>query len=42
MIDIRFKSEHICKKEAVEAIYPQIRDYWELMDAVCRRIVKNV
>jgi nucleotidyltransferase substrate binding protein (TIGR01987 family) len=42
MTDDRNLSTHTYDEEAVEAIYLQIRDYWELMDAVCRRIVKNV
>jgi len=42
MIDLRIKSEHACQEKAVEEIYWQVRDYWKLMDEVCRRVVERV
>jgi hypothetical protein len=28
--------------EDLEEIYRQVRDYWKLMDEVCRRIVERI
>lgn len=42
MTDDRNLSTHTYDEEAVEAIYHQTRDYWELMDRVCRRVVEAI
>lgn len=42
MIDLRLKSEHACKEEAVEEIYRQVGVYGKLMDEVCRRVVERI
>ncbi|WP_292376722.1 nucleotidyltransferase substrate binding protein [Methanosarcina sp. UBA411] len=42
MIGFRLKNEHACQEEDLEEIYRQVGNYWELMDEVCRRIVKKV
>ncbi len=41
MIGFRLKNEHACQEEDLEEIYRQVGNYWELMDEVCRRIVKK-
>ena len=42
MTDDRNLSTHTYDEEAVEEIYHQIRDYWVLMDRVCRRVVEAI
>lgn len=42
MTDDRNLSTHTYDEEAVEEIYHQIKDYWYLMDKVCRRVVERV
>lgn len=42
MTDDRNLSTHTYDEEAVEEIYQQIKDYWYLMDKVCRRIIERV
>lgn len=35
-------TEHVNFEEVAEEIYWQIRDYWVLMDRVCRRVVEAI
>lgn len=42
MVDNRNLTSHTYHEEVAEEIYHQIRDYWELMDRVCRRVVEAV
>jgi nucleotidyltransferase substrate binding protein (TIGR01987 family) len=41
MTDDRNLSTHTYDEEAIEEIYQQVRDYWKLMDDICRRIVES-
>jgi nucleotidyltransferase substrate binding protein (TIGR01987 family) len=41
MTDDRNLSTHTYDEEAVEKIYQQVRDYWKLMDEICRRIIEK-
>ncbi|AKB83866.1 nucleotidyltransferase substrate binding protein, HI0074 family [Methanosarcina barkeri 3] len=38
MTDDRNLSTHTYDEETIEEIYQQVRDYWELMDNICKRI----
>jgi len=40
MTDDRNLSTHTYDEEAIEEIYQQVRDYWELMDNICKRIIE--
>lgn len=40
--EIKNIAEHANFEEAAEKIYRQVRDYWKLMDEVCRRVVERV
>ena len=42
MTDDRNLSTHTYDEEAVEEIYQQVRDYWKLMDEICRRVIEKV
>jgi len=42
MTDDRNLSIHTYDEEAVEEIYQQVRDYWKLMDEICRWVIKKV
>jgi nucleotidyltransferase substrate binding protein (TIGR01987 family) len=42
MTDDRNLSTHTYDEEAVEEIYQQVRDYWKLMDEICRQVIKKV
>jgi nucleotidyltransferase substrate binding protein (TIGR01987 family) len=41
MTDNRNLSTHTYDEEAVEEIYQQIKDYWKLMDDICKRIIES-
>lgn len=41
MTDDRNLSTHTYDEEAIEEIYQHVRDYWKLMDDICRRIVES-
>jgi len=41
MTDDRNLSTHTYDEEAIEEIYQQVRDYWELMDNICKRIIES-
>jgi nucleotidyltransferase substrate binding protein, HI0074 family len=41
MTDDRNLSTHTYDEEAVEEIYQQIKDYWKLMDDICKRIIES-
>lgn len=40
--EIRHVAEHVNFEEVAEEIYRRTRDYWKLMDKVCRRIVNKI
>jgi nucleotidyltransferase substrate binding protein (TIGR01987 family) len=42
MVDDRNLTSHTYHEEIAEEIYRQIRDYWKLMDEVCRRVVEKI
>lgn len=42
MTDDRDLSTHTYDEEALVEIYQQIKDYWYLMDKVCRRVVDRL
>lgn len=42
MVDDRNLTAHTYQEEVAEEIYHRIKDYWELMDEVCKLIVKKV
>ena len=39
MTDDRNLSTHTYDEEAIEEIYQQVRDYWKLMDDICKRTI---
>ncbi len=41
MTDDRNLSTHTYDEEAIEEIYQQVRDYWKLMDDICKRIIES-
>ena len=41
MVDDRNLTSHTYREEVAEEIYRRIRDYWDLMDRVCRRVVEK-
>jgi len=40
--EIRHVAEHVNFEEVVEEIYRRTKDYWKLMDEICRRIVLKI
>ncbi|AKB45763.1 hypothetical protein [Methanosarcina vacuolata] len=40
--EIRHVAEHVNFEEVAEEIYRRTKDYWKLMDEICRRIVTKV
>lgn len=41
MTDDRNLCTHTYDEEAIEEIYQQVRDYWKLMDDICKRIIES-
>lgn len=41
MTDDRNLSTHTYDEEAIEEIYQKVRDYWKLMDDICKRIIES-
>ena len=41
MTDDRNLSTHTYDEEAIEEIYQQVRDYWKLMNDICKRIIES-
>jgi nucleotidyltransferase substrate binding protein (TIGR01987 family) len=42
MTDDRNLSTHTYDEEAVYEIFQQVRDYWKLMDEICKRVIEKV
>jgi len=42
MVDDRNLTSHTYHEEVAEEIYRRTRDYWKLMDEICRRIVLKI
>lgn len=38
MVDDRNLTSHTYREEVAEEIYRRVKDYWDLMDRVCRRV----
>jgi nucleotidyltransferase substrate binding protein (TIGR01987 family) len=41
MTDDRNLSTHTYDEEAIEEIYQQVKNYWKLMDDICKRIIES-
>jgi len=41
MTDDRNLSTHTYDEEAIEEIYQQVKNYWKLMDNICKRIIES-
>jgi len=42
MVDDRNLTSHTYHEDVAEEIYRKIKDYWKLMDEVCRRVVEKI
>ena len=42
MVDDRNLTSHTYREEVSIDIYRRVRDYWDLMDRVCLRVIKNL
>jgi nucleotidyltransferase substrate binding protein (TIGR01987 family) len=42
MVDDRNLTSHTYREEVAIDIYRRVRDYWDLMDRVCQRVVKKL